>query len=228
MQDKRELPIRPPLHLAGLLIEKEQIHAPRPHEGGGWGYTIELSYSEMRYAAGIKAEADRNRTPLNYFASIHCPDGSTLQESKRLLELFVARLGQALKRAGFPFICITTYERERGNQESAIAKLDKYNLLVLDDLAYVSKDQAETSVLFELIAARYERRSMLITANQPFGEWGKVFPDQAMTLAAIDRLVHHATILEMNVESYRRKTAIERKRRRGRPAEKATIKSSSD
>ena len=60
--------------------------------------------------------------------------------------------------------------------------------LVLDDLAYVSKDQAETSVLFELIAARYERRSMLITANQPFGEWGKVFPDQAMTLAAIDRL----------------------------------------
>jgi DNA replication protein DnaC len=112
--------------------------------------------------------------------------------------------------------------------ESAVAKLDKYNLLVLDDLAYVSKDQAETSVLFELIAARYERRSMLITANQPFGEWGKVFPDQAMTLAAIDRLVHHATILEMNVESYRRKTAIERKRRRGRPTEKATIKSSSD
>jgi len=60
-------------------------------------------------------------------------------------------------------------------------------------------------VLFELIAARYERRSMLITANQPFGEWGKIFPDQAMTLAAIDRLVHHSTILEMNVESYRRR-----------------------
>jgi DNA replication protein DnaC len=52
--------------------------------------------------------------------------------------------------------------------------------------------------------ARYERRSMMITANQPFGEWGKIFPDQAMTLAAIDRLVHHATILEMNVDSYRR------------------------
>ena len=54
--------------------------------------------------------------------------------------------------------------------ESAIAKLDRYDLLILDDLAYVTKDQAETSVLFELIAARYERRSMLITANQPFGE----------------------------------------------------------
>ena len=53
---------------------------------------------------------------------------------------------------------------------------------------------------------------MLITANQPFGEWGKVFPDPAMTLAAVDRLVHHATIFEMNVESYRRRAAVERKR----------------
>ena len=95
----------------------------------------------------------------------------------------------------------------------------------LDDIAYVTKDQAETSVLFELISARYERRSLLITANQPFGEWGKVFPDHAMTLAAIDRLVHHATIFEMNVESYRRRTAIERKRGVGRPPTRATIKS---
>src|SRR5260370_650522 len=96
--------------------------------------------------------------------------------------------------------------------EAAIAKLDKYHLLILDDLAYVTKDQAETSVLFELIGARYERRSLLVTANQPFGEWGKIFPDQAMTLAVIDRLVHHATIFEMNVESYRRRTALQRKR----------------
>ena len=107
--------------------------------------------------------------------------------------------------------------------EPAIAKLDKYHLLILDDLAYVSKDQAETSVLFELIGARYERRSLLVTANQPFGDWGKVFPDQAMTLAAIDRLVHHATILEMNVESYRRRAALDRKRGPGRPPTQATI-----
>jgi DNA replication protein DnaC/transposase InsO family protein len=94
--------------------------------------------------------------------------------------------------------------------EAAINRLDRFDLLILDDLAYVTKDQAETSVLFELISARYERRSMLITANQPFGEWGKVFPDPAMTLAAVDRLVHHATIFEMNVESYRRREAISR------------------
>jgi DNA replication protein DnaC len=110
--------------------------------------------------------------------------------------------------------------------ETAIAKLDKYHLLILDDIAYVTKDQAETSVLFELIGARYERRSLLITANQPFGEWGKIFPDPAMTLAAIDRLVHHATILEMNVESYRRKQAIDKARGVARPTTSATINAS--
>jgi DNA replication protein DnaC len=113
--------------------------------------------------------------------------------------------------------------------ENAIAKLDKYHLLVLDDISYVRKDQAETSVLFELIAARYERRSIGITANQAFGEWGNVFPDQAMTLAVIDRLVHHAIIFEMNVdESYRHRKAREAKRGRGRPATRATIKTKDD
>ena len=76
-------------------------------------------------------------------------------------------------------------------------------------------------MLFELISARYERRSMLITANQPFGEWNAIFPDPAMTLAAVDRLVHHATIFEMNVESYRRKAAQQAKGP-GRPAQRAT------
>jgi DNA replication protein DnaC len=109
--------------------------------------------------------------------------------------------------------------------EAAIQRLDRYHLLILDDLVYVTKDQAETSVLFELISTRYERRSVLITANQPFGEWGKVFQDPAMTLAAVDRLVHHATIFEMNVESYRRRTALARKKPGpGRTAQHATIK----
>jgi DNA replication protein DnaC len=62
--------------------------------------------------------------------------------------------------------------------EAAITKLDKYQLLILDDIAYVTKDQAETSVLFELIATGYERRSLLITANQPFGEWARFSPSK--------------------------------------------------
>jgi DNA replication protein DnaC len=146
-----------------------------------------------------------------------------------------AALGMALVENGWRVLFTRTTDlvqklqlaRRNLDLEAALARLDKYHLLICDDLAYVTKDQAETSVLFELIGARYERRSLLVTANQPFGEWNKVFPDQAMTLAAVDRLVHHATILEMNVESYRRREALERKRGPGRPASRATIKTSS-
>ena len=95
---------------------------------------------------------------------------------------------------------------------ATLDKLDKFDLICLDDLSYVRKDQAETSVLFELIAHRYERHSIAITANQPFSAWDQVFPDPAMTVAAIDRLVHHATIIEMNGESYRKRSAIARTR----------------
>jgi DNA replication protein DnaC len=130
-----------------------------------------------------------------------------------------AALGRALVENGYRVLFMRTTdivqrlqaERQALQLAAAIAKLDRFDLLILYDLSYVSKDQAETSVLFELIAARYERRSLLITANQPFGDWGKVFPDPARTVAAIDRLVHHATIFEMNVESYRRRTAVARK-----------------
>ena len=130
-----------------------------------------------------------------------------------------AALGRALVETGRRVLFTRTTDlvqrlqtaRQQLALEDAIAKLDKYHLLILDDLAYVHKSQAETSVLFELIAARYERRSLLITANQPFGQWDSVFPDPAMTVAAIDRLVHHSVIFEMNVESYRRRAALNRK-----------------
>ncbi|SDK13691.1 DNA replication protein DnaC [Bradyrhizobium sp. Rc2d] len=147
-----------------------------------------------------------------------------------------AALGLALIENGWRVLFTRTTDlvqklqvaRRELNLEAAINRLDRFDLLILDDLAYVTKDQAETSVLFELISARYERRSMLITANQPFGEWNRVFPDPAMTLAAIDRLVHQATIVEMNVESYRRRTALERKRGPGRPPSHATPKTAAD
>jgi DNA replication protein DnaC len=94
--------------------------------------------------------------------------------------------------------------------EAALGKLDRFDLIILDDIGYAQKDQAETSVLFELIARRYETRSLAIAANQPFSAWDRIFPDPAVTVAAIDRLVHHATILEMNVDSYRRRKAADR------------------
>ena len=132
-----------------------------------------------------------------------------------------AAIGRALVENGYRVLFTRTTDlvqklqaaRQGLQLEAAIAKLDKYDLLILDDLSYVHKDHAETSVLFELIGARYEHRSMLITANQSFGDWNKVFPDHAMMIAAVDRLIHHSIIFEMNVESYRRRGALDRKTR---------------
>mgnify|MGYP006271261037 CR=1 FL=1 len=129
-----------------------------------------------------------------------------------------AALGRALVEQGYRVLFARTTDivqrlqtaRQELSLPAALEKLDKFDLLILDDLSYVEKDQAETSVLFELISTRYERRSLLVTANQPFGDWDRIFPDPAMTVAAIDRLVHHAVIFEMNVESYRRRGAVER------------------
>jgi DNA replication protein DnaC len=90
---------------------------------------------------------------------------------------------------------------------AALVKLDRYDLLVIDDLGYVKKSEAETSVLFELIAYRYERKSLIVTANQPFSAWDEIFTDSMMTVAAIDRLIHHATLLEMHGESFRQQQA---------------------
>ena len=84
-----------------------------------------------------------------------------------------------------------------------------FDLLILDDIGYVQQTAEEAEVLFTFIAERYERRSILITSNLVFSEWDRIFKNPMATAAAIDRLVHHAVILEFNVPSYRT-----RKRRR--------------
>lgn len=93
---------------------------------------------------------------------------------------------------------------------NTLKKLDRYDLLIIDDLGYVKKSEAETSVLFELIAHRYERKSLLVTANHPFSQWNAIFADDMMTVAAVDRLVHHALIVELQADSYRKRSADKR------------------
>ena len=87
-----------------------------------------------------------------------------------------------------------------------MTRLDKYRVLIIDDIGYVRKTDSETQVLFEFIAHRYESGSLIITSNQPFSQWDQIFPDTIMTIAAIDRIIHHATIIEIDSESYRRKS----------------------
>jgi DNA replication protein DnaC len=97
-----------------------------------------------------------------------------------------------------------------------LKRLSRYDLLLIDDIGYVQQNREEMEVLFTLLAERYERGSVMITSNLPFSRWEQIFKDPTTTAAAIDRLVHHSVIIELNLESYRleesrkqRKAALE-------------------
>ena len=84
-----------------------------------------------------------------------------------------------------------------------LKKLSKYQALIIDDLGYVQQSREEMEVLFTLLADRYERGAVMLTSNLPFSKWEQIFKDPMTTAAAIDRLVHHSIILELNLPSYR-------------------------
>lgn len=97
-----------------------------------------------------------------------------------------------------------------------LRRIDGFDVVVLDDIGYVQQDRDEMEVLFTLFAQRYERRSVVITSNLVFSQWDRIFKDPMTTAAAIDRLVHHATILEMTGSSHRSEAARKRSSKRAR------------
>lgn len=96
--------------------------------------------------------------------------------------------------------------------ESALRKLDRFAVIILDDIGYVQHSREEMEVLFTFLAERYERKSVVITSNLVFKDWGKIFKDPMTTAAAIDRVVHHSTIIELTGPSIRKLMAEQRRR----------------
>jgi len=128
-----------------------------------------------------------------------------------LLCAIAMELIQRNRRVHFSTCSLLIQELLRAKQElrldKALKKLSKYDALILDDIGYVKHDRSEMEVLFTLFAQRYEQGSLMITSNLPFSKWGEIFKDPMTTAAAIDRLVHHSVILELNVPSYRMEQA---------------------
>ena len=125
---------------------------------------------------------------------------------------FLAALGRELiLRHRYPVLFTPTFKlvqdllvaKKELRLESQLQRLDRYAVVILDDIGYVQQDRQEMEVLFTFLAERYERRSVLISSNLVFSKWDQIFKDPMTTMAAIDRLVHHATILEFNGPSVR-------------------------
>jgi DNA replication protein DnaC len=133
----------------------------------------------------------------------------------------LAALGQELIRASrrvyFASTSLMVQELLRAKSElrldKYLKKLSCFDAIILDDIGYVQQDRQEMEVLFTLLAARYERGSVMITSNLQFSKWESIFKDPMTTAAAIDRLVHHSVILELDVPSYRMEQAQQKKRK---------------
>lgn len=134
---------------------------------------------------------------------------------------FLAALGRELiLRHRYRVLFVPTFKlvqrlveaKKNFRLEAELKRLDCYAAVILDDLGYVQQDREEMEVLFTFLAERYERRSVIISSNLVFSKWDQIFKDPMTTMAAIDRLVHHSTILEFDGESIRAQKAKERDR----------------
>lgn len=132
----------------------------------------------------------------------------------------VSAIGHELVERGHQVLFIPTFKlvqrllvaKRELCLESELKKLDKFDVVILDDIGYIQQERDEMEVLFTFLGERYERKSVMITSNLVFSQWDRIFKDPLTTAAAIDRVVHHAHILEINLnKSYRAEEAEKRK-----------------
>ncbi|MEW6405299.1 MAG: IS21-like element helper ATPase IstB [Chloroflexota bacterium] len=164
---------------------------------------------------------DRSRLPAKVDAQLSVLlDGSFVDRAENILAFgapgsgkshLLCALAQELvyqgRRVLFRPCDLLVQELLIAKQELKLAqllkKLSRFEAILIDDIGYVQQSREEMEVLFTLLSHRYERGSVLVTANLPFSQWERIFKDPMTTAAAIDRLVHHSVILELNISSYR-------------------------
>ena len=135
----------------------------------------------------------------------------------------VQRGYEVLFRPAFALVQQLLVAKRQLTLEKEMRRLDRFDVVVLDDIGYIQQDREEMEVLFTFLAERYERRSVMITSNLVFSQWDKIFKDAMTTAAAIDRVVHHSVILEMTGPSWRDEEA--KKRNVAAPTKVATADS---
>jgi DNA replication protein DnaC len=174
------------------------------------------------------ATLDQKRLPANVRRQLTALcDGGFVQRSENVLAFglpgrgkthcvcavgheLVQRGYEVLFRPAFAIVQRLLAAKRDLSLEKELRRLDRYAVVILDDIGYVQQDREEMEVLFTLLAERYERRSVIITSNLVFSQWDKVFKDPMTTAAAIDRVVHHSVILELTGDSYRSEQAKKR------------------
>ncbi len=103
------------------------------------------------------------------------------------------------------WVALLADQQRQGRLDDELKRLERYPLLICDEVGYIPFDPQAANLMFMLVSRRYERASLIVTSNKPFGAWGKIFGDEITAAAMVDRLVHHAEILSLKGDSYRLK-----------------------
>ncbi len=192
------------------------------HRERGSRRTERILYSSGLPEGKTLETLNRSLLPLKVQRQLpHLLSGHFVRQNENLLVFglpgrgkthLVAAIGRELiLNHGFRVFFITTYQliqrlliaKRDLLLEKVLRKLDGFDVVILDDIGYVQQNRDEMEVLFTFLADRYERRSLMITSNLVFSQWDRIFKDPMTTAAAIDRLVHHSQILELDSDSYR-------------------------
>jgi DNA replication protein DnaC len=129
------------------------------------------------------------------------------------LGLAICRLGQRVRFLTAASLVTQLEEAQQQHRlDRLLGQLDRLDLLIIDELGYLSFSRSGAELLFQVFAERYERRSLMVTSNLAFSEWGSVFQGDRMTAALLDRLTHQCDIFEMNGESYRFRESMKNKK----------------
>jgi len=208
-----------------LLELAEQEYVTR------WNNRIERNLKESKIPRDKNIDTfDLKRMPVKITHQVRTLlEGSFVDHKENILAFgnpgsgkthLLCAIGQELIRKGrrvyFTSCSLLVQDLLKAKQElelsRALKRLSRYDALIIDDIGYVQQDRSEMEVLFTLLAERYERGSVMITSNLPFSKWEQIFKDPMVTAAAIDRLVHHSVILELNLNSYRIEAAKKKKK----------------
>jgi len=216
--------VREGLSHEGYLLALAQQEASERAERRVERLLVESKLPRDKSLAGFK----ESRLPPKARAALSAlREGSFLDQATNLVVLgnpgtgkshLIAGLGQEWVHRGRTVLFSPTFQvvqrllaAKRDLRLAAeLKRLDRFAALLLDDLGYVQQSRDEMEVLFTLIAERYERRSLVITTNLVFSKWDEIFKDPMTTAAAVDRIVHHSVIVELNLKSYRVEEAQQR------------------
>jgi DNA replication protein DnaC len=200
----------------------------------------ELKLSRLPLEKNLQS-FDRQRLPMKINAQLSALlDGSFLDRKENVLAFgnpgsgkthLLCAIGQELIYQGYRVIfkpCSLLVQelliaKNELRLEKALKQLNRFDALIIDDIGYVQYDRYEMEVLFTLLAERYERKSVMLTSNLPFSKWEQIFKDPMTTAAAIDRVVHHSIILELNLPSYRLEESKKSKTKKSKPDPKGNF-----